>query len=229
MERASLQLNTGRAWPNEAARPSTILAKPQRSLQGAALSNHDYSGQQRLRSTCRRMTVYCQGQIRNVWLQSRSETHAMVGCVMNCQRPTLLVTANEVRQADVHHDVFFRRACLWNYWEIWQEALNHVQAPGRIQDRRDMRGLTLDKAYRRSQTLSLWFRRRMNDLPSFWKVSSTNSGPLDDLELLEFHISSCRGAVKLLKPEWREQTSAIASHLYEGAFANKITMSAHSW
>jgi hypothetical protein len=56
----------------------------QRSLQGAALSNHDYSGQQRLRSTCLRMTVYCQGQIRNVWLQSRSEKYAMVGSMMNC-------------------------------------------------------------------------------------------------------------------------------------------------
>jgi hypothetical protein len=37
------------------------------------------------------------------------------------------------------------------------------------------------------------------------------------------------GAVKLLKLEWREQMSAIASHLYEDAFANKITISAHSW
>lgn len=93
-----------------------------------------------------------------------------------------------------------------------------------------MRGLTLDKAYRLSQTLSLWFRRRLNDLPSFWKVSLTNSGPLDDLEVLEFHISSCMGAVKLLKLEGREQTSVIASDLYDSPFAIiKITMSAHSW
>jgi hypothetical protein len=140
---------------------------------------------------------------------------------MNCLRPTLLASRNEVRQADVHYDVFFRRACFWNRWEIWQEALNHVQAPGRIQDRRDMRGLTLDKAYRLSQTLSLWFRRRLNDLLSFWKVSLTNSEPLDDLEFLEFHISSCMGAVKLLKLEGCEQTSAIASNLYENAFPSR--------